>query len=52
MDYRWLKVAARVTPLSGHYVVFIASFKDRLGTDWYVDEAVMLPAGSAFPPAA
>lgn len=51
MDYRWLKVAARVTPLSGHYVVFIASFKDRLGTDWYVDEAVMLPAGSAFPSA-
>jgi hypothetical protein len=48
-DYTWLKVAADVTPLPGHYVQFIASFKDRLGTDWYVDEAIMLPAG-AFPP--
>ena len=50
-DYRWLKVAAGVTPLPGHYVVFIASFKDRLGTDWYVDQAVMVRAGSAFTPA-
>jgi hypothetical protein len=50
-DYRWLKVAADITPLRAHYVVFIASFRDRLGTDWYVDDAVILPAGGAFPPA-
>jgi hypothetical protein len=50
-DYRWLKVTAGVTPVPGHYVVFIASIKDSVGTDWYVDQAVMVPAGSAFPPA-
>jgi hypothetical protein len=50
-SYRWLKVAADVTPNSGHAVVFIASFNNRLGTDWYVDEAVMLPAGHPVPTA-
>lgn len=49
-DYRWVKVATDVTPVPGNSVVFLASFQGSLGTDWYVDEAVMLPTGKAYPP--
>ena len=40
-DYSWVKVAAEVTPVAGHTVQFLASFTARLGTDWYIDEAVL-----------
>jgi len=48
-SYSWVKVAESVTPSAGHSVQFIASFSDRLGTDWYVDEAVMVPNGAPAP---
>jgi hypothetical protein len=44
-DYSWVKVAAGVTPSTGHHVQFLASFQPSVGTDWYVDEAVMVPSG-------
>ncbi|HET6311081.1 MAG TPA: hypothetical protein VFH00_08790 [Candidatus Nitrosotalea sp.] len=50
-SYSWVKVAASVTPVPGHSVQFIASFEGHLGTDWYVDEAVMVPMGSSEPAA-
>jgi hypothetical protein len=50
--YQWFKVATVTSPVPEHTYHFLASATLRVGTDWYVDEAVMLPAGSAFPPAA
>lgn len=48
-NYSWLRVASDVTPTSGHTVQFISSIKSGPGTDWYIDEAVMLTAGSEAP---
>ena len=50
-NYSWVKVAESVIPIPGHSVHFIASFVGTLGTDWYVDEAVMVSAGYPAPTA-
>lgn len=53
-NFAWVRAAAGVTPRAGHRVVFLAEFNSHraaLGTDWYIDEAVVVPAGAA-PPAA
>lgn len=47
-SYSWVRVAARITPVAGHTVQFLASFiapsgTSTLGTDWYIDEAIMVP---------
>jgi hypothetical protein len=44
--YAWVEVAARVTPTPGHSVHFLVSFFRKLATDWYVDEAAMIPSDS------
>lgn len=48
-SYSWIKVASGVTPVAGHSVQFIASLIRGPGTDWYIDEAVAVTAGSAPP---
>jgi hypothetical protein len=48
-QYQWLKVAAGISPSPGHTFHFLAAATLRVSTDWYVDEAVMLPTGSAAP---
>ncbi len=42
-DYSWVKVASEVAPIPGHSVHFLAFFTLRLGTDWLLDSAVMVP---------
>lgn len=48
-EYSWLLVASNVVPTSGHRVRFQINVSVGLTTDWYVDEAVMVPAGSPPP---
>ena len=49
--YSWVEAAAGITPLSKHYVQFLATFTTQgaptasLSTDWFVDEAVLVPIG-------
>jgi hypothetical protein len=47
--YSWLLVASNVIPTSGHRVRFQINVSGALSTDWYVDEAMMVPAGSPPP---
>jgi hypothetical protein len=50
--YTWARVANGVTPEPGHRMVFIAEFAAHtapLSTDWYVDEAVLVPNGAGPP---
>jgi hypothetical protein len=54
-SYSWIKAAAGITPQSQHSVQFLATFNTQggpttLSTDWFVDEAVLMPIGSP-PPA-
>ena len=49
-SYSWIKVASAIHPAAGHSVHFLAAITLRVGTDWYVDEAVLVPTGSS-PPA-
>jgi len=48
--YRWLPVASNVVPIEEHVVRFQINIQAKLSTDWFVDEAIMTPAGSP-PPA-
>jgi hypothetical protein len=52
-SYSWIKAAAGVAPPSKHYVQFLATFTTQSGTtlstDWFVDEAVLVPIGSPVP---
>jgi hypothetical protein len=47
--YSWLQVASNVTPTGGHRVRFQINTSGAPSTDWYVDEAIMVPAGSGLP---
>jgi len=47
--YSWVKVAGGVIPASGHVAQFQASIAAALSTDWYIDQAVVTPAGSTAP---
>jgi hypothetical protein len=47
--YQWIKVAKGVSPKDGHTYHFLAAATLRVGTDWYIDEALMDPSGSAAP---
>jgi hypothetical protein len=42
-DYEWVKVASNLTPPPGHSLHFLAFFTYRLGTDWLIDSAVLVP---------
>jgi hypothetical protein len=51
-SYAWFRVARGVTPISGHPVVFVAEFSSHtrpLSTDWFIDEAMLVAAGSQGP---
>jgi len=53
--YSWVRAAAAITPIPDHAVQYLATFNAQTGpatltTDWYVDQAVMVPTGSS-PPA-
>jgi hypothetical protein len=47
--YQWIKVAKGVSPKDGHTYHFLAAATLRVGTDWFIDEALMVPSGSAAP---
>jgi hypothetical protein len=47
--YSWLQVASNVIPPGVHRVRFQINTSGALSTDWYVDEAIMVPAGSGLP---
>lgn len=47
--YSWVKVATGITPSENHHFQFLAAFPNDLGTDWYLDKAVLVPAGPAAP---
>jgi hypothetical protein len=47
-SYSWLRVATDVAPAPDHNLLFLAQFSSRgvpLTTDWFIDEAVVMPAG-------
>lgn len=44
--YSWIRVAAGVVPKPQHTLRFLASVLYGLSTDWFVDEAVMVPTTS------
>jgi hypothetical protein len=51
-SYTWVRAAKDVTPNAGRPLVFLAEFNSHtrpLSTDWFIDEAMMVPAGSAGP---
>lgn len=41
--YSWLVAASAITPTAGHNMQFRAVTALTLGTDWFIDEAVLLP---------
>jgi hypothetical protein len=47
--YRWMLVASNVTPTPGHRLKFQANIAAPLSTDWYLDKAVMVAAGTPMP---
>jgi hypothetical protein len=47
--YQWIKVASGISPDPGHTYHFLAAATYRVGTDWYIDEALMVPSGSGTP---
>lgn len=51
-SYRWVKAASAVTQSHRDQLVFVAEFNSHarpLSTDWFVDEAMAVPAGSPAP---
>jgi hypothetical protein len=53
-SYSWIKAGSGAMPKADHSVQFLATFTTRggpatLSTDWYVDEAVLVPVGSPVP---
>jgi hypothetical protein len=51
-SYGWVKAATGMVQRSGDRLVFGAEFDTRAGqlrTDWFIDEAVILPAGAPAP---
>jgi hypothetical protein len=48
--YRWMLVASNVTPVSNHALRFQVNVAAQMSTDWYIDEAAMVPASTPMPP--
>jgi hypothetical protein len=51
-SYTWVRAVKDVTPNTGRPLVFLAEFNSHtrpLSTDWFIDEAMMVPAGLAGP---
>ncbi len=49
-SYEWFRVAAGMNPTPGHSLRFLAAATMNVSTDWYIDEAAVVPMGSP-PPA-
>jgi len=49
--YRWVRAATGAVPIPGDQLAFVSEFNSHrpATTDWFVDEAVMLPAGAPPP---
>jgi hypothetical protein len=47
--YRWMLVASNVTPASNHTIRFQTNIATQLSTDWYIDQAALVPAGTPMP---
>jgi len=49
--YQWVRAATGAVPIPGHQLAFVSEFNSHrpATTDWFVDEAVMLPAGARAP---
>jgi hypothetical protein len=47
--YTWVLIASDVTPTPGNLTRFQTNIPAKLSTDWYVDAALMIPAGSPPP---
>ncbi len=47
--YRWMLVASGVTPDNNHQLRFQTNIGAQLSTNWYIDEAAMVPAGAPMP---
>jgi hypothetical protein len=47
--YSWVLIASNVTPPANHKIRFQTNIAAPLSTDWYLDKAVMVPAGTALP---
>ncbi|HUZ30251.1 MAG TPA: hypothetical protein VMU90_13460, partial [Solirubrobacteraceae bacterium] len=49
--YQWVRATTGAAPIPGHQLAFVSEFNSHspATTDWFVDEAVMLPAGSPPP---
>jgi hypothetical protein len=47
--YTWVLVASDITPTPGNLMRFQTNISAKLTTDWYVDAALMIPAGSPSP---
>ena len=45
-NYAWLLVSSHFAPLSGHLMRFQANLAASPSTDWYIDQAMMVPSGS------
>jgi hypothetical protein len=46
---RWILVASNITPITNHPMRFQTNIAAQLSTDWYIDEAAMVPAGTVMP---
>jgi hypothetical protein len=44
--YKWVLVGSNVMVPSGHLVKFQTNVVSRLSTDWFIDQALMVAAGS------
>jgi hypothetical protein len=49
-SYTWVLVASGITPAAGHHARFQTNIASRLSTDWYLDQVLMVPAGTPVPP--
>lgn len=45
--YGWLQVDSNLTFVPGHRLRFQANIASRLSTDWFIDEAALVPAGTS-----
>jgi hypothetical protein len=46
-NYKWLLVVSNVIPPRGHLVKFQTNISGTLETEWFIDSAALVPAGSS-----
>ena len=50
--YSWVRVAPNLDLSKTHQMRFQTNIAAKLSTDWFVDEAALVPAGESMPPRA